>query len=314
MDVGGTKIAALLVDGDDGVIASGSARTDSRPLGEQVLAAARAVLDGQVPAGVGIATPGQVDAAAGTVRMAVNVSVPEVPLASIVAGELGVPAFVEHDTRAAAAWLLSKGDGDSLTYLSVGTGISAAVAVNGRILRGVSGLAGEIGHVVADPHGPRCVCGLAGCLEAVAAGPAVARQAAAAIDRGERTSLQPGAGPAEVYRAAAEGDRVATRIAAEVGTYLARAVRGIVLAYGVDRVVVGGGLSRAGQPFLSPLLQAIEQERSESALVRHALRQDGLQLLPPNTEAGAWGAVVIARTGLLAASADAGRRREVDDG
>ncbi|MGH2454845.1 MAG: ROK family protein, partial [Candidatus Limnocylindria bacterium] len=179
MDVGGTKIAAILVDGDDRLLAQRSVPTDGRPLGEQVVAAARDLLDGlgadRRPAGIGIAVPGQVNSATGVVQMAVNLSLPPVPLAAIVGEGLGVPAFVDHDTRAAAAWLYQRSGGaGSLAYLSVGTGISAAVVVDGRLLRGVNGLAGEIGHLIAVDGGPPCACGLAGCLEAVAAGPAVA--------------------------------------------------------------------------------------------------------------------------------------------
>jgi glucokinase len=224
-----------------------------------------------------------------------------VPLAAALRQALGVPAYVDHDTRAAVAWLLQRGGGPgSLAYLSVGTGISAAVAIDGRILRGVSGLAGEIGHVVAVPDGPPCACGLAGCLEAVAAGPALERRT--------------GRRPEEVYLAAADGDAEALAVTREVGGHLARAIRGIALAYGVDRIVIGGGLSRAGQPFLEPILEALDREREASALVRQALPPGSVQLLAADAEAGAWGGVVIARTGLSAASTEPGVQREVADG
>jgi len=318
IDVGGTKIAAILVDHDDHVLAARVVPTDERTLDAQVLDAAASILDGRAPMALGIAAPGQVDTESGVVRMAVNVSLPAIPLASIVQERLGVPAFVDHDTRAAAAWLLQRDGGSgSFAYVSVGTGISAAVAIDGRLLRGVSGLAGEIGHVVALPGGPACACGLQGCLEAVASGPAVARRAAEAVDAGETTSLRADAGPADVYHAAEAGDPVALRIAAEVGGYLARAIRGIVLAYGIDRVVLGGGLTRAGQSFLQPILDALELERSQSALVRQALPPAVLELLDPDTQPGAWGAVVIARSGLAAARSepsDSSRGREVANG
>ncbi len=301
IDVGGSKIAAILVGPDDHIVAQATVATDGRDLPAQILAAANGVLDGMRPAAVGVAVPGQVDPAAGIVRMAVNLSLQEVPLAAALREGLGVPAYVDHDTRAAVAWLLQRGSRPrSLAYLSVGTGISAAVAIEGRILRGVSGLAGEIGHVVAVPNGPPCACGLAGCLEAVAAGPAVERRA--------------GRPPQEVFRAAAGGDADALEVTREVGAHLARAIRGIALVYGVDRIVLGGGLSRAGPPFMAPILEALEREREASALVRQALPAGNVELLAADAEAGAWGGVVIARAGLKVASADPEVRWEVDDG
>ncbi|MGH2456253.1 MAG: ROK family protein, partial [Candidatus Limnocylindria bacterium] len=131
---------------------------------------------------------------------------------------------------------------------------------------------------------------------------------------GAATSLPPGAGPAEVYAAAGAGDPVALDIARGVGRHLARAIRGVVLAYGVDRVVVGGGMSRAGQPFLEPILDELERERADSGLVRHAMPAEIVELLSPETDAGAWGAVVIARSGLRAVPPEPSWRREVDDG
>ena len=98
-----------------------------------------------------------------------------------------VPVFVEHDARAAALWLSGQAaDGwaqapASVAFLAIGTGISAGVVLDGELLRGDNGFAGEVGHVVADPDGVVCACGLRGCLETIAAGPAIARQADEAI-------------------------------------------------------------------------------------------------------------------------------------
>jgi predicted NBD/HSP70 family sugar kinase len=106
------------------------------------------------------------------------------------------------------------------------------------------------------------------------------------------------AGPEAVYRAAAAGDPVAVAIADQVGIYLAHAIRGIVLSYGVDRVVIGGGLSRAGEPFLRPILDELEREQAASPLISHALTPNPVELLPADSDPGAWGAVVVARSGL----------------
>jgi predicted NBD/HSP70 family sugar kinase len=317
LDVGGTKIAGLLVDDRDAVLARLTVPTDGRGLADQVIDAALRTLGAgdrvPFPVAVGIGVPGHVDGRHGTLRMAVNLDARELPLGEIVRDALGVPCFLEHDARAAALWLHQQhGDPQaSLAYLSVGTGISAAVVVAGRLLRGATGLAGEIGHVVADPNGAECRCGLRGCLEAVAAGPAVARMAA---ELGLSVT-----NPAAVYDAALDDDPTACAIAETVGQHLARAVRALVLTFGVERVVVGGGMARAGHAFFDPILAELRREQARSPLARQALSAARIALLEDD-EAGAHGAVSVARAGLAAElqpaaelPAAAQRRKEVDD-
>jgi glucokinase len=304
IDVGGTKIAGVAVDARSGeLLAERRQRVDDAPLEQQVTDVARGLVEtagGERVAAIGLAVPGLVDAGSGVMRLAVNVDAGELAIGPLVAKAMGAPCFVEHDARAAALWLLERGDpGASLAYLSIGTGISAAVVIAGRLLRGVTGLAGEIGHTQSVEAGPACPCGLSGCLEVVAAGPAVARMAQEAVANGETTSLSVmGAAPEAVYRAAAAGDVVALAIADQVGVHLARAIRGISLSYGVDRVVIGGGMSRAGEPFLRPILDELQRERAVSPLISHALAPNPVELLPPDSDPGAWGAVVVARSGL----------------
>jgi predicted NBD/HSP70 family sugar kinase len=135
-----------------------------------------------------------------------------------------------------------------------------------------------------------------------------------AVASGATTSLSAGAMGAEtVYRAAAAGDAVALAIADRVGVHLARAIRGIVLSYGVNRVVIGGGMSRAGEPFLRPILEELEREQAASPLISHALTPNPVELLPADSEPGAWGAVVVARSRLRDATAVAPEREVADE-
>jgi predicted NBD/HSP70 family sugar kinase len=308
LDVGGTKIAGLLVDEHDQVLVELTVPTDERDLVEQVVEAARRILahrrgrGAQRPVAIGIGVPGHVDGGNGMLRLAVNLEARELPLGQIVQDAFGVPCYLEHDARAAALWLHEQyGRPEaSLGYLSVGTGISAALVIDGRLLRGAIGLAGEIGHVVADPNGPPCVCGLRGCLEAMAAGPAVARMA---VELGLESAQ-----PSDVFRAAQGGDPRACLIAETVGAHLGRAVRALILSFGVDRVVVGGGMARAGAPLFDPILAELDREQSSSPLARHALAGAHVELLA-DPQAGARGAVSVARAGLLRA----GREGEVND-
>ncbi len=292
VDVGGTKTAALLVDRHDAVLAEVSAptRRDALPTGivalaDEALAAAglgRDALDA-----VGIGLPGHVDATTGIVRMAVNVDRGAQPIAALVAEALDAPTFIEHDARAAARWIaeLDAGAHRALAYVSVGTGISAGIVLDGRVLTGARGMAGEIGHVVALPDGPLCACGLHGCLEAVASGPAIAAAS------GATTAIQ-------AFAAAAAGDPRARAAIDGAAAHLARAVRGLVLGFGLDLVVVGGGVSRAGDAFMQPVLEAIARERDESIVVRAHVGEDVVRRRPADPDTATWGAVTVARTGL----------------
>ena len=173
--------------------------------------------------------------------MAVNLGIIHLPLGPMLQAELGVPTFIEHDARAAALWLSEQAiDGPALApasvaFLAIGTGISAGVVIDGALLRGDNGFAGEVGHVVADPDGAVCACGLRGCLETIAAGPAIARQADEAMAAGRSSVLSPHPSAADVFRASSAGDAVAVEITDRVADHLARAIRSLVLTLGVKR-------------------------------------------------------------------------------
>jgi glucokinase len=308
VDVGGSKIAVLVAD--KGLSPRGrytlptTVGAPARAADVVVGAIAAAVGDAGATvdsiAGVGIGVPGRVDPLNGTVSLAVNLGWNDLELGTPVAERLGAPVRVENDVRAAAAGLYERGvlgDVADLAYLSIGTGIAAGVVLDGRLHRGVRGLAGEIGHVVVDAAGPTCPCGLRGCLETLAAGPAVARRAAAAIAAGGTSSLAAlgDLTAADVYEAAAAGDTLAAEIAADVGAHIARAVHLLVMTYDVEVVVIGGGVAGAGDAFLDPILRALDRLRDASALAREVLRPGVVHLLPSGSEAGAWGAVTLAR-------------------
>ena len=326
IDIGGTKTAALLFDEHDRTIGRAQVPTPRHGLTEAVLAAAREALSyAPVGAGtligVGIAAPGHIDVTGGNVRQAVNLGVDDLPIAAMVRTALGVPCFVEHDARAAAAWLYeSPPDKDAgrlthIAYLSMGTGISAGIVLDGVPVRGATGLAGEIGHVSADPNGPLCGCGLRGCLEAVAAGPAIERLGRAAVKAGQTTMLADGPVTAEaVFRAARNGDMIAQQITTDVGVHVARAVRALVLTFGLQRVYIGGGVARAGDAFIAPIERELERERSVSSLIRHAVPAGVIRVVPSDTDPVARGAGVIARAGLAHMRPRWDPEEEVEDG
>ena len=303
VDVGGTKISVVVTDGQDTVLYERVAQTDHALLVRQIVDLvddARRKL-GQDIAAVGVAVPGFVDPDDGSVSMAVNLGITHLPLRSMLQAELGVPTIIEHDARAAAVWLseqATNGSGEtstSVAFVAIGTGISAGVILDGELLRGANRFAGEVGHVVADPDGIECACGLRGCLETIAAGPAIGRQADEALAAGRSSVLSPNSDAAAVFRASLAGDAVALEITDRVADHLARAIRSLVLTLGVKRVVIGGGVAAAGPALLEPITSRIARERAASPLAQAAMGDATVELLSPTHAPGARGAAAIAR-------------------
>jgi glucokinase len=158
-------------------------------------------------------------------------------------------------------------------------------------------MAGEIGHLVFDPDGPRCPCGLRGCVETLVSGPAIEAQAAARLAAGEgsvlaaRSELR----ASDVFEAAEAGDPMATEIAGAAAAVLARVIHGLAMAFDVERVVLGGGVARAGRTLLAPIEAELEHLREASVLAAEMVPQDLLRLAPAGENAGCRGAIVLAQ-------------------
>ena len=303
VDVGGTKISIVVLDDRARILYEQVTPTDPSALVAQIAGLvndARRELRQDVIA-VGVATPGHVDPQTGSVRMAVNLGITHLALGPLLRTELGVPVFVEHDARAAALWLSEQATGGSahapasVAFLAIGTGISAGVVLDGVLLSGDNSFAGEVGHIVAEPQGVLCPCGLHGCLETIAAGPAIGRQADELVASGRTTVLAAHSSAADVFRASSAGDEVALEITDRVAGHLARAIRSLVLTLGVTRIVIGGGVAAAGPALLEPIRAHIARERAVSPLIQAALGDATVELLSPTEAPGARGAAAIAR-------------------
>ena len=314
VDVGGTKIAVLITT-PDGAILGHSTRASSaggqddaaeaiaRTV-EQALSDANASVDDVAVIGVGV--PGRVDPETGHVRIAVNLGWTDLALRDALEARLGRPCVIENDARAAALGLHHRrvaGGANDIAYLAVGTGIAAGVILGGRLHRGARGLAGEIGHAIADDRGPVCTCGQRGCLEALVSGPSIARRAAAELAGGVEgsslTEIPAGELTAvEVYKAANAGDPVAKRIVEDVGRRLAWAIHLLVMTYDVDRVVLGGGVSHAGDTFMAPIQRELDRLRAASPIAGELLPRNVVEPLPVGADAGVLGAVAIAHQAL----------------
>lgn len=296
-DVGGTDMKAALLDEQGRMLESRRVPTplDGQRTGDRVvdevarLAAELASAHPDVrPAAAGLLVPGHVDDVRGIGVFAENLGWREFPFRDRAESALGVPVGFGHDVRGAgeAEHRMGAARGfDDVVVVTIGTGIAAAVFVDGRLYTG-GGLAGEIGHDrVAE--GPICACGGRGCLEAVASAAAIAR----------RYSLRTGrpiAGAKEVLELMRAGDANAAADWASALDALALGFSHVVALLAPQAIVIGGGLSEAGDELLQPL-----RERLDGILTFH--RRPQLIKASIGADAGLFGSALAARDALAAA-------------
>ncbi len=270
VDIGGTKIAGGLVDADGTVLARD--RVDSPRDADAISAAVAALVQrlvGDQPiAAVGVGAAGFVDRTRSRVLMAPNLPWRDADLRHDLEQRLGLPVAIENDGNAAAWGEFRYGAGrdiDDLLLLTVGTGVGGGVVLDGRLYRGAYGVAGEVGHLRVVPNGVRCGCGNRGCLESYASGTALERRARERAGAGEpgseailaRVAGDPAAiGGRLVTELAREGDPFATSLLAEVGHWLGEGIASLAAVLDPAVVVVGGGVSAAGDLLLGPVREA----------------------------------------------------------
>ncbi|GAA2781109.1 ROK family protein [Kitasatospora sp. CM 4170] len=263
LDVGGTHIKGSVVDGGDVVEADEwYTRAEHGPSAviDTVLRCAdelvaRAVRRGAKPQAAGIVVPGLVDEASGTAVLAANLGWRDTPVRRWVAEHLDLPVAFGHDVRAGglAESRLGAGRGCAdFAFVPVGTGVAAALVLGGRPFTGDRGFAGELGHLVVRPGGEPCVCGNRGCVETLASASAIARRYA-------RAAGETGLSTKDVRTRAEAGDRLADRIWSEAVEALADGLAALTVLVDLDRLVIGGGLAKAGEAFLHPLRTAVAE-------------------------------------------------------
>lgn len=277
LDFGGTKLAAGLVESEAGRILAHVRRpspSSAQQSIEAMLGMARQALadagrSRSDVAAVGVSFGGPVDEARLRVRLSHHVPGWEsLPLVEVVSRELGLPTAMDNDAnlQALGEWRYGAGRGVSdLLFVNVGTGIGGGLVLGGRLRRGRHGLAGEIGHTVVKPDGPPCTCGKRGCVEALAAGPGIARGALEALaanqDKGARLRELAAGHPAAVtgelvFRAAAEEDDLALAVLGEACLFLGIGIANAAAIVDPELIVVGGGVAKAGELFFRPLREA----------------------------------------------------------
>jgi glucokinase len=314
VDLGGTKILCGVVDSDNAILGRAKRSTPAKEGGPAILDAIVECVDealeaagltrDDVAAG-GIGSPGPLDVETGVILYSANLSVKNYPLAPELSAVLNRPVVLRNDVRVGGVAEhrlgAGRGYGDVIAAF-VGTGIGGCVILDGRVLEGATGNAGEIGHMVVRAGGPRCGCGARGCLETLASKTAIARRIEKALRKGRHTALGEKIGrkgrlkSGDLAQAVAARDPVALDEVRRAAHFLGLGLGGLVNVLGPEVVIVGGGVAEAlGEPYVD-----LVREAARSQIL---VDPDKVKIVPAalGDNAGILGAALMARERLAPA-------------
>lgn len=303
LDVGGTYLKGARIDDSGAVLErlhDPVERGSTEALVRQLADAVRRLENGGPAAGVGVGLPGIVDLGTGRLRNAPNLPVLNgLDLGAELSRRTGRPAFSENDANAAAlaeAWLGAGRGARTVLFVTLGTGVGGGLVFEGRIWSGRSGYAGEMGHIQVDPGGRPCGCGSWGCLETIAGIAGWVRLARVAMEtRSSSLAGQDEITPEVVVDGAKSGDAVALEVVDEVARAVGVGVAGVLNLLNVERVVVGGGVARAGDFLLGRIVEHVRRRTFP-----HVFEDASFRLAELGADAGVIGA---ARVGMIGAQA-----------
>lgn len=305
IDLGGTNIAAGLVENGK-ILVKGSVPTGMpRPYGEIVRSMAelvRSLLDeagrdaGEL-ACIGVGSPGSIDTDAGVVRFAGNLNFHQTPLRQELGRYFDCPILLDNDANCAAAGELAGGAAKGyrdVVMVTFGTGVGGGIVLGGRLFGGWHNAGGEIGHMVLRSGGERCTCGRSGCWEAYASVTALIRQATKAAARYPDSTLARllregnSLNGKNIFAAAGAGDAAASEVVEQYLFYMAEGITDLVNVLRPQAVIIGGGISKEGEKILAPIRDYVERDM----FCRHTPPPDILQASLGN-DAGILGAALL---------------------
>jgi glucokinase len=291
LDVGGTHVKAAVLSSDGRVLDRAVVRTpESRQVDEVtslLIQVSQALLAKHTDVeAVGVGAPGLIDLDRRVIRTAPNFPTwKNVPLAELIAAEIPLPVSLENDVNCFGLAEHRWGSGmgfQHLIALAIGTGIGGAIILDGKLYRGSSGAAAELGHVSVDLWGPRCNCGNLGCVERYLGEIWYAQAAAEALDDGTITS------PRQVSARADAGDEQALRFIIERGEILGVACVSLINAFDPEAIIIGGGVALAGEPLFAGVRKAIRERL-------YPTTAEKIRIIPAKlgTISGAMGAAIL---------------------
>ena len=276
VDIGGTNIKIALVDFDGKIIYSNTVPTRAEMGYEagvnNIKQAIKELMqetnqDAKTIEAIGFGLPGQIDYKEGIVKNLPNIpGWVNIPLAKMIEDEFSIPTKLDNDVRCAALGELNFGAGkgcENLICITVGTGIGSGIVLNGKLIRGASNAAGEIGHIKMDmTGGPLCGCGDYGCFEAYASGPAIVTMAREYISGGKSAKYKEMATdgiitPYIVAQAALQGDAVSIQIFKQMGKIIGTGLSSVINLLNPEKIIIGGGVADAGDLLLEPIRKTI---------------------------------------------------------
>ena len=276
VDIGGTNVKIALVDFDGKIIYSNTVPTRAEMGYEagvnNIKQAIKELMsetgaDAKTIEAIGFGLPGQIDYKEGIVKNLPNIpGWVNIPLAKIIEDEFSIPTRLDNDVRCAALGELNFGAGkgcENLICITVGTGIGSGIVLNGKLVRGASNAAGEIGHIKMDmTGGPLCGCGDYGCFEAYASGPAIVTMAKEYISGGKSAKYKEMATdgiitPYIVAQAALQGDAVSIQIFKQMGKIIGTGLSSVINLLNPEKIIIGGGVADAGEILLDPIRKTI---------------------------------------------------------
>lgn len=301
-DLGGTNLRIAAVDDTGVVFQRARAATPASRSRDDITAAICNLaeeclerLGTNSAAAFGVTAPAIISSGRGTIFSSPNLpDLNGTDLARLLERRLGIPVILENDANAAAYgenWLgASKGVKNSIC-VTLGTGVGGGLILDGRLMRGIDGTAGEVGHITVEPYGYRCGCGNRGCVEQYSSATAIARMAASLRDDYPDSPLTALEEPSalDVFSAGQSGDPLATEVFRQVGTYLGIALAGLVNVLNPEMIIIGGGVSASWDLFIGHTREQIRKRAFRQPAERVELARAGL-----GDDAGTLGAAKLA--------------------
>lgn len=303
VDLGGTKISTAISTIEGNILANVVLPTKAEEgevavLGriiqsiDEVIVGSSTSID-EVEA-IGIGSPGPLDAKKGIIITTPNLPFKDYNLVQPLKEKYNIPVYLDNDANAAAIgeYMFGAGKGkESIIYFTVSTGVGGGAVLDGKVYRGHTSNALEIGHTTVDPNGPRCNCGNLGCLEAMSSGTAIAKKGKEAVSTNVETSLKKydTITSYEVFKEAEAGDEVAKDIIDNALTYLGIGVANAIATFDPEMIIMGGGVSKAGDIVFDTVKKVVNKRCFKSMAESCEIVPAGL-----GSDAGVVGAVALA--------------------
>lgn len=276
IDLGGTNIAAGIVDENGKIIAQGSVPTlNERHYSEIVKDMAGLCLklvsdngfDIHDIKAIGIGSPGSIDNENGVVVYANNLKMDHAPIAEELRKYIDLPINIENDANAAAfGEYIVNGEGTSdFVFITLGTGVGGGIIINKKIYRGFNGAGGELGHTTLVHNGELCSCGNRGCWEAYASVTALIRQTKEAMEKhpeslmSEIVNAEGKVSGRTAFEAAKKGDKIAKAVVEQYIAYVGDGILGMINIFQPEKLVIGGGISREGDYLIKPIIEHVNK-------------------------------------------------------